>query len=233
MNGDRKAYGYPALRISRPAIVEALLKYTNDYSGLITTRWGDSINKIAESNAGVEVTLQDGNTVNADIVIEADGIHSKVRDHVLGDRAPTPIYTGQYGLGGSVKRDEIDWKHFTLPALLYSQHEVLLLLPFTPDAGYLARLLGDQITHIYNYSAAFAHFEKVRKERFGYVREFTTQSGRTRESSNKLQRIIKKYIMWFYFHRNKGGYLRDDRFFGYDVNTEPLVADAHFEKIVS
>jgi 2-polyprenyl-6-methoxyphenol hydroxylase-like FAD-dependent oxidoreductase len=36
VNGDRKAYGYPALRINRPAIVEALLKYTNDYPALIT-----------------------------------------------------------------------------------------------------------------------------------------------------------------------------------------------------
>ncbi len=71
VNGDRKTYGYPALRINRPTIVEALLKYTNDYPGLINLRWSSSINKIAESNAGVEVTLQDGNIANGDIVIEA------------------------------------------------------------------------------------------------------------------------------------------------------------------
>ncbi len=53
VNDDRKTYGYPALRINRPNIVEALLKYTNDYPGLINLRWSSSINKIAESNAGV------------------------------------------------------------------------------------------------------------------------------------------------------------------------------------
>ena len=76
--------------------------------------------------------------VSRDIVIGADGIHSKVLKHVLGDRAPTPIYTGQYGLSGSVKRDEIDWQHFKLPAFLYSQRGALLLLPFTPDTNNIA-----------------------------------------------------------------------------------------------
>jgi 2-polyprenyl-6-methoxyphenol hydroxylase-like FAD-dependent oxidoreductase len=138
VNGDRKTYGYPALRISRPAIIEALLTYANDYSNLINIRWSSSINKIVESNAGVEVTLQDGNTVSGDIVIGADGIHSKMREHVLGDRAPTPVYTGQYGLGGSVERNEIDWQHFKLPALVYSRHGALLLLPFTYDGSKIA-----------------------------------------------------------------------------------------------
>jgi 2-polyprenyl-6-methoxyphenol hydroxylase-like FAD-dependent oxidoreductase len=55
------------------------------------------------------------------------------------------------------------------------------------DAGYLARLLNDQATVTHGYSTAFAHFEKVRKKRFGYVRELTTESGRTRETSSKLQ----------------------------------------------
>jgi 2-polyprenyl-6-methoxyphenol hydroxylase-like FAD-dependent oxidoreductase len=138
VNGDRKAYGYPALRINRPAIAEALLKYTNDYPSLITIRWNNSINKITACNAGVEVTLQDGNTVSGNIVIGADGVHSKIREHVLGDRAPTPIYSGQYSILGSVERDEIDWQHFKLPALLYFYRGTLLLFPFTPDASKVA-----------------------------------------------------------------------------------------------
>jgi len=135
VNGDRNAYGYPALRISRPAIIDALLQYTNDYPDLITIHWNSTISKIIESDVNVEVTLQDGRTMNGDIVIGADGIHSKVREYVLGDRAPTPIYSGQYGLGGSVERDEIDWQDLTLPGLVFSHRGTLLLLPFTPDGN--------------------------------------------------------------------------------------------------
>jgi 2-polyprenyl-6-methoxyphenol hydroxylase-like FAD-dependent oxidoreductase len=135
MNSNREEYGYPALRITRPAIVEALLKCTNDYADLITIRWNSAINKTVENNAGVEVTLEDGSTVRGDIVVGADGVHSKIREYVLGDEAPRPIYSGLYGVGGSVERDEIDWQHFKLPAFLYSHQGFLLLFPFTPDGS--------------------------------------------------------------------------------------------------
>jgi hypothetical protein len=85
----------------------------------------------------------------------------------------------------------------------------------------------------HGYSTAFAHFEKVRKKRFGYVRELTTESNRTRKTSNKLQWIVKKYLMWFYLRQKEGGYLRDDCIFGYDVNKESLVKDEHSEKITA
>jgi 2-polyprenyl-6-methoxyphenol hydroxylase-like FAD-dependent oxidoreductase len=135
VNGDRQAYGYPALRINRSAIVETLLKCTNDYSTLITILWNSSISNVAESNTGVEVTLQDGSKVIGDIVVGADGAHSKIREYVLGDRAPKPIYSGLYGVGGHVERDEINWQNFKLPALVYSYRGVLLLFPFTPDGN--------------------------------------------------------------------------------------------------
>jgi 2-polyprenyl-6-methoxyphenol hydroxylase-like FAD-dependent oxidoreductase len=101
------------------------------------------------------------------------------------------------------------------------------------DAGYLARLLDDQTTLKYGYSAIFEHFEKARKKRFAHVRELTAQSGKTRETSSKLQWIMKKYLMWLYFSLNKGGYLRDDRICGYDVNKEPLLVDEHAKKITA
>ncbi|CAF4435095.1 unnamed protein product, partial [Didymodactylos carnosus] len=138
VNGDRQAYGYPALRIYRSTIMEALLKCVNDYSTLIIIHWNSSINKIAESDTGVEVTLLDGSTVNGDILVGADGIHSKIREYVLRDRAPTPIYGGRYGIGGHVDRDEIDWKHFTLPAILFSHRGAVLLFPITPDGNKIA-----------------------------------------------------------------------------------------------
>ncbi len=99
------------------------------------------------------------------------------------------------------------------------------------DAGYLARLLSEPTIVKHGYAFAFSHFEKARKKRFGYVRELTAESGRTRETSSNLQWIIKKYLMWLYFRRYEGGYLRDDRIFGYDVNKEPLVNNEYTEKV--
>jgi 2-polyprenyl-6-methoxyphenol hydroxylase-like FAD-dependent oxidoreductase len=92
------------------------------------------------------------------------------------------------------------------------------------DSGYLARLLGDPTTLTYGYPAIFTQFEKVRKKRFEYVRGFTAQSGKTRETSSKFQWFVKKYVMWLYLSFNEGGYLRDRRIFAYDLNTEPLIA---------
>jgi 2-polyprenyl-6-methoxyphenol hydroxylase-like FAD-dependent oxidoreductase len=91
------------------------------------------------------------------------------------------------------------------------------------DAGYLARLLGDQTTVSCGYSAAFEHFEKIRKKRFGHVRELTAESGKTRMTSGKLQWFVKKYLMWLYLKQHEGGYYRDGRIYDYDLNQEPLV----------
>ncbi|CAF1177584.1 unnamed protein product [Adineta steineri] len=168
-NGDRQAYGYPALRIYRATILEALLKCISDYSTLVTILWGSSVNKIAESDTGVEVTLHDGSTVNGDILVGADGIHSKIREYVLGDRAPTPIYGGQYGIGGCVERNEIDWQNFTLPALLFSHRGAVLLFPFTPDGNNIGWAIQSTVPEKtregwIEYLNSGAALEEVRKQ---------------------------------------------------------------------
>jgi 2-polyprenyl-6-methoxyphenol hydroxylase-like FAD-dependent oxidoreductase len=91
------------------------------------------------------------------------------------------------------------------------------------DAGYLARLLADETSLKNGYSAIFAHFEKIRKKRFAHVRELAAQSGKTRETSTKLQWFVKKYLMWLFFRRYEGGYFRDGRIYDYDLNKESLV----------
>lgn len=101
------------------------------------------------------------------------------------------------------------------------------------DAGYLARLLTDDKSVAYGYSIVFAHFEQVRKKRFEHVRQVTAMSGRSRGTSNKFIWYLKKYFMWLFLQRNEGGYLRDDRIFGYDLNQEPLINDENVVKITA
>lgn len=53
----------------------------------------------------VRITFTDGSTELADLVIGADGARSKVREYVAPEAKI--VYTGNVGLGGFVKRDQI------------------------------------------------------------------------------------------------------------------------------
>lgn len=49
---------------------------------------------LEESSDGVELYFRDGQSASADVVIGADGVHSKIREHLLGPRAAKPEFTG-------------------------------------------------------------------------------------------------------------------------------------------
>lgn len=138
MAGNTKEYGYPSLRLNRSTLVKALFRCTKEYPDLITIYWKNSIKNIQENTDGVVITLEDGHIIRGDILVGADGIHSKIRQYVLGDRSPTPVYGGQYGIGGYVERHEINWHNFQLPALIYSRQGATILFPCTPDGNRIA-----------------------------------------------------------------------------------------------
>ena len=56
----------------------------------------DSITGIEERDAGVEVTLERGGQRTFDLVVGADGLHSKVRSLAFGDEADFTRYLGYY-----------------------------------------------------------------------------------------------------------------------------------------
>lgn len=56
------------------------------------------IEGIHSDTSGVALTCADGRTICVDGVIAADGIHSKVRQHVFGDRRRTASYTAWRGV---------------------------------------------------------------------------------------------------------------------------------------
>jgi 2-polyprenyl-6-methoxyphenol hydroxylase-like FAD-dependent oxidoreductase len=57
-------------------------------------RLATTVTAIEEHRDAVEVTLSDGTTESYDLVVGADGLHSKVRELVFPD-APQPFFTGQ------------------------------------------------------------------------------------------------------------------------------------------
>ena len=54
----------------------------------------------------VSIRFKDGNTIHADAVIGADGIHSFVREHLLGKEAAKPIFSGSVAYRALVPLDK-------------------------------------------------------------------------------------------------------------------------------
>lgn len=249
-------------------------------------------------------------------------MHSRVRKHVLGDRAPIPTYSGLCGIGSSVEKSKLNFPPgMTLPAMIYTPHGFVMIIPtgadgsevgwsvqrpvdekdrqgwldfqgsgeaaritkadysdcnYEPirsimenitnqevklwapyeipdlptwhtsrvcllgdaahaipptggqgaaqafeDAGFMARLLGEPTAVAKGYDQVFAHFEKIRKERFEHVRDLTAKSGSTRKSSpSALGWFFKKWSFWAFFAIK--GDMRDNRLIGYDVTKESV-----------
>lgn len=62
---------------------------------------GSGVTSVTGDGTGAEITLADGRTVGADVVIGADGVHSTVRDFVAGPGSG-PVYSGTSAFRGLV-----------------------------------------------------------------------------------------------------------------------------------
>jgi 2-polyprenyl-6-methoxyphenol hydroxylase-like FAD-dependent oxidoreductase len=84
---------YPAaLGIARPALHDVLGAYAQELGVRILT--GVTVDRLEQDTASVAVTCSDGTRDVYDLVIAADGLHSRVRALAFPD-APKPRYTGQ------------------------------------------------------------------------------------------------------------------------------------------
>ncbi|KAJ7695246.1 putative kynurenine 3-monooxygenase [Mycena olivaceomarginata] len=108
---------YDALRILRSTLHSIMLDACEEQPDLVQVRYDVHITSIEDRDDGVTLHFEDGTTARGDILIGADGIHSKVREHVLGASAPTPTFLGSCMLTGTLPLASInappDW---TFPA---------------------------------------------------------------------------------------------------------------------
>ena len=85
--------------------------------GNVETIFGDSLDRIEQSGKGVEVTFQSGGTRQFDLVIGADGLHSRVRQLVYGEQGRFEKYLGYKVAALEVKgyrpRDELVYVMYT------------------------------------------------------------------------------------------------------------------------
>ena len=86
--GSQSIYGYKALRIYRPVLVQALLDAAHSKPGieiLFNKRYGSIVSETAEM---LTFKFADGDTATASLLIGADGIHSKVRSYIAPNIEP-------------------------------------------------------------------------------------------------------------------------------------------------
>jgi 2-polyprenyl-6-methoxyphenol hydroxylase-like FAD-dependent oxidoreductase len=89
--GSKEMFGYQALRVYRTTLVLELRKMAEEQS--IPIHYGRKFARvISEDASGVRLAFADGTEDSAEILIGADGIHSKVRRYILPDIEPA--YSG-------------------------------------------------------------------------------------------------------------------------------------------
>src|SRR5690606_6442444 len=82
-------YGAPDIALHRSVLHDALASVLD--SSMI--RLGKRLKDIKQNPEGVSLMFEDGETIYADAVVGADGLHSVVRRVLLGD--DKPLYTGK------------------------------------------------------------------------------------------------------------------------------------------
>lgn len=80
----RGALGDHALSVFRGDLESALYEAVSDD---VAIRFGTTVRAVAQERSGVRVTLSDGSTEEADLLVGADGVHSTVRELVFGPEA--------------------------------------------------------------------------------------------------------------------------------------------------
>ena len=130
-NGHEERYGYKALRIQRGIVRRTLLDMATEAG--IEIKYSLKCASIEENGdkQQVKVSFASGHSETADLVVGADGIHSRVRNYV--SPSTIPKFSGQMGIGGPVNASKLYevTQGLPLPALILGQQNSFALMPCT------------------------------------------------------------------------------------------------------
>lgn len=72
--------------VARAELQDLLLGEVVAALGADAVRLGTRASEVTDTGDGVTLTTEDGGAIEADVVVAADGTHSRLRDHVAGER---------------------------------------------------------------------------------------------------------------------------------------------------
>ncbi|OAP60463.1 hypothetical protein AYL99_05465 [Fonsecaea erecta] len=131
LNGSEARYGYKALRVSRGIVRQTLINVLRERD--IELHCNAKCEQIRETERGTVVaTFADGRTEEADFLVGADGIHSRVRRHL--DPSAVPTFSGQLGVGGSLARSKLfkpGQEDMYMPCLILGKLNSFMFMPCT------------------------------------------------------------------------------------------------------
>ncbi|EXJ58952.1 hypothetical protein A1O7_06383 [Cladophialophora yegresii CBS 114405] len=130
LNGSHDRYGYKALRVSRGIVRQTLVEALGEQG--IPVHYNARCVAIQETARGTVVaTFADGRTEEADFLVGADGIHSRVRAHL--DPTAVPTFSGQLGVGGSLPRSRLGTAchNVYMPCLILGKLNSFMFMPCT------------------------------------------------------------------------------------------------------
>jgi 2-polyprenyl-6-methoxyphenol hydroxylase-like FAD-dependent oxidoreductase len=90
------------LEIRRGDLIRTLYDLVRDD---VDVRFGDTVETLTDHAGGVDVTFRSGRRGTYDLVIGADGLHSRTRELVFGDEAPFHHYLGYTFAGFTMSND--------------------------------------------------------------------------------------------------------------------------------
>lgn len=104
-NGVRLDDGTVSVCVKRGELQRVLREET--VARGIGYEFGKRLASYVESDGGVVARFDDGTEVGGDLLIGADGIHSRVR-RIVAPESPKPSYTGMIGAGGYSRLEELE-----------------------------------------------------------------------------------------------------------------------------
>jgi 2-polyprenyl-6-methoxyphenol hydroxylase-like FAD-dependent oxidoreductase len=132
LNGSYEAYNFPALRINRAAIRTTLIGELNRIG--VPIYYEKKVTGISGETAdSASVEFADGETVTAQHIVGAEGIHSRVRKYVRPDAHPE--FQDLAGISGTFKLSElkdVDNK-LALPCFLFGGDGSFAIMPASAD----------------------------------------------------------------------------------------------------